>query len=189
VTSRKNIRIDSFSSSLEKSGETSRLSLGFFYRDVLDVAPELLGKNLVRQFDDGRIVKYRITETEAYRGIEDRACHASKGRTARTEVMFQDGGTVYVYLIYGQYWMLNFVTGREVDASAVLIRGIDGFSGPGRVGRELLLDRSFYGENLITSPRIWVEDAAIIAEIQTSKRIGIDYAGDDWAGKLWRFYF
>jgi len=165
----------------------TRLNAEFFHRDVLEVAPDLLGKILVRQFADGRIARYRITETEAYRGIEDRACHASKGRTPRTEVMFQEGGTVYVYLIYGQYWMLNLVTGNEGNASAVLIRGIEGFSGPGRVGRELQLDRSFYGENLINSGRIWVEDAEPISEIRTSKRIGIEYAGV-WKEKLWRFY-
>ena len=163
------------------------LSLEFFLRDILEVAPELIGKKLVRRFDDGRIEKYRITETEAYRGMEDQACHASKGRTPRTEVMFQDGGTVYVYLIYGQYWLLNLVTGIASDASAILIRGIEGFPGPGRVGRELQLDRSFYGESLINSTRMWVEDAEPVTEIKTSKRIGIDYSGD-WANKLWRFY-
>jgi len=163
----------------------NRLSSDFFLRDVLEVAPDLIGKKLVRQFKDGRIEKYRITETEAYRGAEDLACHASKGRTPRTEVMFGEGGTVYVYLIYGQYWMLNLVTGPESDASAVLIRGVEGFPGPGRVG--LQLDRSFYGESLITSSRIWVEDAELVSEIRTSKRIGIDYAGE-WKDKLWRFF-
>ncbi len=165
-----------------------RLPLDFFIRDVLEVAPELLGKLLVRQFDDGRIERYRITEVEAYRGIEDRACHASKGRTPRTDVMFAQGGTVYVYLIYGQYWLLNLVTGFEGDASAVLIRGVNGFPGPGRVGRELQLDRSFYGESLIHSPRIWVEDAEPVSEIKTSKRIGVEYSGEEWAAKMWRFY-
>jgi len=168
-------------------GEASRLPLDFFLRDVLDIAPALLGKLLIRQFDDARIERYRITETEAYRGIEDRACHASKGRTPRTEVMFGQGGMVYVYLIYGQYWLLNLVTGHEGDASAVLIRGIEGFPGPGRVGHELKLNKSFYGENLITSTRIWLEDAKPVTEIRTSKRIGINYSGE-WAGKLWRFY-
>lgn len=166
---------------------TDRLSPDFFLRDVLKVAPELIGKLLVRQFDDGRIERYRITEVEAYRGAEDLACHASKGRTPRTEIMFQEGGTVYVYLIYGMYWLLNLVTGEESDASAVLIRGIEGCSGPGRVGRKLQLDKSFYGENLFNSSRIWVEDAEPVAEIKTSKRMGIGYAGE-WAAKLWRFY-
>ncbi len=165
----------------------TRLTAEFFLRDVLEVAPDLIGKILVRQFDDGRIERYRITETEAYRGVEDRACHASKGRTPRTEVMFQEGGKVYVYLIYGQYWLLNLVTGPKSDASAVLIRGLEGFSGPGRVGRELQLDRSFYGESLINSDRIWLEDAEPVLEIKTSKRIGVEYSGE-WAEKLWRYY-
>ena len=165
-----------------------RLPSAFFLRDVLDVAPDLLGKYLVRRFDEDRIVKYRITETEAYRGMEDRACHANKGRTPRTEVMFQEGGTVYVYFIYGMYWLLNLVTGAENDPSAVLIRGIEGFPGPGRVGRELQLDRSFYGESLITSERIWIEDGDPVPEIKTSKRINIDYSGEEWVNKMWRFY-
>lgn len=166
----------------------NRLPFDFFLRDVLEVAPALLGKLLVRRFDDGRMVRYRITEVEAYRGTEDRACHASKGRTPRTEVMFQQGGAVYVYLIYGQYWLLNLVTGLDGDASAVLIRGVEGFSGPGRVGRELQLDRSFYGESLIDSSRIWLEDAESITDFKISKRIGVDYAGEEWAGKMWRFF-
>ena len=165
----------------------SRLSPAFFLRDVLEVAPDLIGKILVRRFDDARVERYRIIETEAYRGIEDLACHASKGRTPRTEVMFGEGGTVYVYLIYGMYWLLNLVTGEEGNASAVLIRGIEGFSGPGRAGRALQLDKSFYGENLASSSRIWVEDAEPVSEIKISKRIGIGYAGE-WADKPWRFY-
>lgn len=172
----------------EGAGGDIRLTTDFFLRDVLLVAPELLGKVLVRQLDDGRVVRYRITEVEAYRGTEDLACHASKGRTPRTEVMFQEGGKVYVYLIYGMYWLLNFVTGEEDHASAVLIRGIDGFSGPGRLGRELHLDKSFYGENLAISSRLWVEDAEPVVEFKTSKRIGIGYAGEEWENKMWRFY-
>jgi len=82
--------------------------------------------------------------------------------------------------------LLNLVTGEEGDASAVLIRGTEGFPGPGRVGRELQLDKSFYGENLINSSRIWIEEAAHIKEIKISKRIGIDYSGE-WKDKLWRF--
>lgn len=164
-----------------------RLAPEFFLRDVLQIAPDLLGKIIVRQFEDGHTERFRITDVEAYRGTEDLACHASKGRTPRTEVMFQEGGKVYVYLIYGQYWMLNFVTGKEDDPSAILIRGIEGFSGPGRVGRQLQLDRSFYGENLSKSSRIWIEDGDPVSEIRTSKRIGIDYSGE-WKEKMWRFY-
>jgi DNA-3-methyladenine glycosylase len=167
--------------------ERNRLPAGFFRRDAVTVARELPGKVLVRAFPNGEVRRYRITETEAYCGDSDLACHASKGRTARTEVMFKTGGHVYVYLIYGMYWMLNFVTGPEDEASAVLIRGLEGFSGPGRLGRELCLDRTFYGENLETSPRLWLEDAPPFQTIQAAPRVGIDYAGEPWVSKEWRF--
>jgi DNA-3-methyladenine glycosylase len=102
--------------------KNNRLSNNFFQRDVLQVAPELLGKILVRKFSNGNIERFAITEVEAYSGNSDRACHASRGKTLRTEVMFREGGLVYVYLVYGIHWLLNFVTGKQYDASAVLIR-------------------------------------------------------------------
>ena len=167
--------------------DSSRIPNSFFLRDVTQVAPELLGKLLVRRFEDGTIQKFVITETEAYRGGEDKACHANKGLTPRTKVMFDEGGLVYVYLIYGMYWMLNFVTGDVGDSSAVLIRGVEGISGPGRVGRALQLDKSFYGETLATSERIWIEDAGLKPQFTTAPRVGIDYAGEPWISKPWRF--
>ncbi|MFV0592197.1 MAG: DNA-3-methyladenine glycosylase [Draconibacterium sp.] len=166
---------------------SNRLPSSFFQYEVTDVAPRLLGKILVRKFDDGSIQKFMITETEAYRGMEDLACHASKGRTARTEVMFRNGGVVYVYLIYGIYWMLNFVTGTEDEPTAVLIRGVEGISGPGRVGRALNLNKSFYGEDLAISERLWIEDSTTNPAFITTPRIGIDYAGEPWVSKHWRF--
>lgn len=167
--------------------DSARLPNSFFQREVTEVAPDLLGKILVRNFEDGRVEKFRITETEAYRGGDDKACHANKGLTARTKVMFDEGGLVYVYLIYGMYWMLNFVTGKAGDSSAVLIRGLEGVSGPGRVGRALQLNKSFYGENLATSARIWIEDSGLKPKFTTAPRIGIDYAGEPWISKPWRF--
>ena len=166
----------------------------FFRQDVLTVAPGLLGKIMVRKWEDGRIEKFRITEVEAYRGMEDLACHAAKGRTKRTEVMFHAGGKIYVYLIYGMYWLLNIVTGNVDDPQAVLIRSCKSttdigkpvlYSGPGRVGRKLQLDASFYGE-LLPSPRIWIEDDGTVVTYMTTPRIGIDYAGT-WKHKEWRF--
>ncbi len=165
----------------------SRLTEGFFLRDVLQVAPETLGKIIARRFDSGMVERYTVTEVEAYRGVEDLACHASKGRTPRTEVMFQKGGQIYVYLIYGIYWMLNIVTGPENDASAILIRGVHEISGPGKVGKALKLDKSFYGENLQSSKRIWIEDAPPVKKYSATKRIGINYAGELWSCKPWRF--
>lgn len=166
----------------------NRLGSSFFRRDVLDVAPELLGKSLVRSFPDGTIARFIISETEAYKGIEDLACHASKGRTARTEVMFHQGGVIYVYFVYGMYWMFNFVTGNLGDASAVLIRGLDDTFGPGKVGKMLQLDRSFYGENMETSQRIWVEDSNPgKLNFTTHPRVGIQYSGEPWVSLPWRF--
>ncbi len=161
------------------------LSNEYFQQDVLVLAPDLLGKILVRRFDDGTTQRFRITEVEAYRGEEDKACHAFKGRTQRTEVMYHPGGKIYVYLIYGMYWMLNIVSGQEDHPQAVLIRGLEGVSGPGRIGKKLQLDKSFYGESL-PSPRIWLEDDGYIPAYRTTRRIGIDYA-EEWTEKEWRF--
>jgi DNA-3-methyladenine glycosylase len=166
--------------------DLKRLPATFFRRDVLEVAPQLIGKIIARHYPDGTLLRFRITETEAYRGEDDLACHASKGRTSRTEVMYHRGGKIYVYLIYGQYWLLNFVTGDVDFPAAVLIRGVEGISGPGRVGRALQLDRSFYGENITFSERIWVEDDGRKPEIETSARIGVAYAGN-WSQLPWRF--
>jgi len=163
-----------------------KLTRNFFSRDVLIVAPELLGKILVCRVGE-ELVSYRITETEAYRGIEDLACHASKGRTARTEAMFHSGGCIYVYLIYGMYWMLNIVTGLENDPQAVLIRGLEGIYGPGRLSRRLQITKNFYNEDITVSNRIWIENDGFKPQYQTSKRIGVHYA-KEWKDKPWRFY-
>lgn len=164
-----------------------RLKIEFYKQDAVTVAEKLLGKILIRVNENGSICRYKITETEAYLGEEDAACHASKGRTPRTDIMYSDGGNVYVYLIYGMYWMLNVVTGMENHPQAVLIRGIDEIIGSGKVGRELKIDKSFYGENLSNSKRIWIENAADVSEFTTAPRIGIDYAADEWKFKPWRF--
>jgi DNA-3-methyladenine glycosylase len=165
----------------------NRLDRDFFSRDVLLVAPDLVGKVLVRCYDDLRIERYLITEVEAYRGAEDLACHASKGRTPRTEVMYHQGGLVYVYLIYGMYWMLNFVVGELDNPQAALIRGLEGCYGPGRLTKRLSIGKEFYGEDLVKSAQLWVEDNNQPFEIRTAPRIGIDYAGE-WASKPWRYF-
>ena len=165
----------------------SRLTSGFYTQDAITVAEKLLGKVLVRIREDGTESRYIITETEAYLGEEDLACHASKGRTKRTEVMYSEGGHVYVYLIYGMYWMFNIVTGDKDYPQAVLIRGLANITGSGKVGRELGLDKSFYGESLLNSERIWIEDAPDAMNYLTAPRVGIDYAGEIWKSKPWRF--
>jgi DNA-3-methyladenine glycosylase len=168
--------------------EVKRLSKGFYTRDVLRVAPELIGKILAIRFENGILQRFLITETEAYRGIEDKACHASKGRTPRNDVMFEKGGKLYIYFIYGMYWMLNIVTGDENDPQAALIRGIEGYDGPGKLTRVLGINISFNGIDLTSSERIWIEDSGINPVFKTGPRIGIDYAGDPWKAKPWRYY-
>lgn len=163
-----------------------RLPLSFYERDVLEVAPELLGKILVRNSDHGQ-VKYMITEVEAYRGQEDQASHARFGKTMRNSVMFGSGGILYVYFIYGMYWMLNIVTGKAEQPQAILIRGAGNISGPGRVTKILSIDRSFNGENLSVSDRIWIEDHGFAASIVQKPRFGINYAGEPWKSLPWRY--
>lgn len=159
----------------------------FRSQTALFIAEDLLGKILVRDFGNGEIIRFPIVETEAYFGPDDLASHASKGRTPRTEIMFAEGGVIYAYLIYGVHWMLNIVTGPKDHPEAVLIRGVENCIGPGRVGKLLGLDRSFYGENLEFSERIWIEESNTKGKIITSSRIGIDYAGELWKNKPWRF--
>jgi DNA-3-methyladenine glycosylase len=165
----------------------SRLSRDFYTRDVLEVAPELIGKELVVRSESHTYINV-ITEVEAYRGTGDKACHANKGRTRRTEVMYQEGGKIYVYFVYGMYWMLNVVTGKIDIPQAVLIRGIDGCYGPGRLTKMMGINGSYYGEDLTTSEKIWIEDKGINPVFKTGKRIGIEYAGDPWINKPWRYY-
>jgi DNA-3-methyladenine glycosylase len=165
-----------------------RISKDFYIRDVLVVAPELPGKNLIIKLKDGSTGRFMITEVEAYRGSEDLASHASRGRTARTEIMFQEGGRLYIYLIYGKYWMLNIVTGEKDNPQAVLIRGVEQYPGPGILTRSLGIDKSFNGEDLHTSERIWLEDPGIKYQVKTSPRIGVDYAGEYWKSRPWRYF-
>jgi DNA-3-methyladenine glycosylase len=165
-----------------------KLSRDFFIRDVLEVAPELPGKTLVIRLSDGTAGRFRITEVEAYRGVDDMACHACRGRTPRTEIMFHEGGRLYVYLIYGMYWMLNIVTGKENDPQAVLIRGVENYPGPGKLTKSFGIDGSFYGEDLVISERMWLEDTGVNIAVKTGPRIGIDYAGEYWKSRPWRYY-
>jgi len=164
-----------------------RLKRNFYTRKALEVAPDLLGKLLVRKFST-KTINYKITETEAYCGEEDQASHAFKGKTPRTKVMYEEGGLVYTYLVYGMYWMLNIVTGKKDYPEAILIRSLERFDGPGKIGRELKIDKSFYGEDLTTSKRIWIEEPTVKEKfkILKAKRVGVDYAGK-WANKPWRY--
>ena len=164
----------------------------FFNHPTLRVARSLVGKYLVRDQGTG-IIAGRIIEVEAYVGPKDKACHASKGRTARTDVMFGPPGISYVYLIYGMYHCLNVVTEAADFPAAVLIRAVevDGtlIDGPGRLCRALGIDRSLNRLDMTSGTHLWFEDrdgSALRGKIRRYPRIGVDYAGA-WAKKLWRF--
>ena len=177
-------------STLQPASNFEVLTQHFFARPAPEVAPDLLGKHLVRSINGTEIATV-ITETEAYEGCEDLACHASKGRTRRTEVMFGQPGRFYVYLIYGIHQMLNVVTNVEETPSAVLIRAVDQVTGPGRLTRSLEIGKDLNGLPAQRSSGLWFEDRGIRIpqnDIQCSPRIGVDYAGPIWAKKLWRFH-
>lgn len=146
----------------------------------------LLGKLLCRNIG-GQVTKLRILETECYYGEEDTACHAHKGKTERTKIMYDSGGFAYVYLCYGIHNLLNIVTGHEGFPEAVLIRGVENCSGPGRLTKLLKIDRMLNGENLISSDRLWLEDDGYAPEHEVSRRVGIDYASEKYRNMLWRF--
>jgi DNA-3-methyladenine glycosylase len=167
----------------------SVLPPSFFQRPAAKVARDLLGKSLVRKHR-GKIVKAAICETEAYEGTHDRASHSFRGRTPRTEVMFGPAGRFYVYRIYGLHWMLNVVTGDVDEAAAVLIRGIEGVSGPARVAAALHIDASLNGRDAAPSSGLWFEDSDHPQKrlrVQRLPRVGVDYAGPLWAAKKLRF--
>ena len=191
------------------------LPRAFYDRDTLEVARDLLGTYLVRRLDGAELV-VRITETEAYVGAVDKACHAyGDRRTARTETLYAKPGTAYVYLIYGMYHCLNFVTEPEGTAAAVLLRGVEAVSGadlmafnrfgraydrltadqrknflngPGKVCRALALTRTHNGLDLTAGGELFLcAGEAPTGEIHVGKRIGIDYA-EEAVDFPWRFW-
>lgn len=167
-----------------------RILTQFYYdRPVLRVAEELLGKYLVRLYADGTQEAYMITETESYDGEKDLACHASKGRTKRTEVMYGSAGHWYVYLCYGMYYMLNVVTGSVGYPAAVLIRGLSDANGPGILTKKLGITKELNGKSLSKTAGLWIEDRGTIfakKDIIRTPRIGVGYA-KEWADKPYRF--
>ena len=186
----------------------------WFSRPTCVVAADLIGKVLCRQLTDSdgkqKILRMRISETEAYIGEGDAACHAHAGtRTARTEIMYNQGGVFYVYLTYGIHHMLNLVSGPAESPEAVLIRAgfftedserlldeqllsadkplsplkeIKQLAGPGKLTKHLQIDRDLYGEPITPASEVWIEDDGCQPPISLRPRIGIDYAGEakDW---------
>ena len=186
-----------------------KLPREFYTRsDVLEVARDLLGKNLVVRNRNRSRVAGIIVETEAYRGPEDRASHAYKARrTRRTETMYGIGGTAYVYFVYGMYYQFNVVTNVADVPHAVLVRAVEPSegldiirrrrpgrseyeltSGPGRLCLALGIDRKLDKADLL-GDRVWIEEGVSISPRQIARgpRIGIDYA-EEWVGKSWRFW-
>lgn len=159
----------------------------FFHRDALEVAPELIGKIFVRTLADGTILRERITEVEVYRGEEDKACHASKGRTKRTELLYGESGVIYVYLCYGIHWLMNVITGEKEQPQGILIRCGENYSGPAKLTKFLQIDGSFNGEKIVGNDRIRIEDDGCRPKIKTAPRVGIDYAGEYWKNIKWRY--
>jgi DNA-3-methyladenine glycosylase len=171
------------------------LPRSFYDRDTELVARELLGKCLAHRVD-GRLRVGRIVESEAYMGPHDRAAHSARGRTPRTEVMFGSPGRAYVYLIYGMHHCLNAVTGPAGHASAVLLRALEPLEniasstkGPGLLCRALGIDRRLNGHDL-TSHDFFIAAPARpeTISIVSRPRIGVGYAGEEWAAKPLRFY-
>ncbi|MCL2078133.1 MAG: DNA-3-methyladenine glycosylase [Oscillospiraceae bacterium] len=158
----------------------------FFLKTPLEAAPLLVGKLLCRNLN-GETIRLRITETECYMGVEDKACHASKGKTPRTSVLFEEGGIYYVYLIYGMHYLLNVVFGQKDIPGAVLVRCCEDFEGPAKLTKKLQIGKDFNRESVINSDRLWLEDDGYKPDIITLPRVGIDYAGEYWRNIEWRF--
>jgi DNA-3-methyladenine glycosylase len=187
-----------------------KLSASFYQqKDVVSLAQQLVGKVLCTSFDD-TVTSGIITETEAYCGRGDKACHANNGtRTDRTETMYKAGGVSYIYLCYGIHHLFNVVTNAPDKADAVLIRAIkpqEGkqlmlqrrdldkitpalTAGPGRLTQALGITTDYDGVDL-TQNTIWIEDQGISFsedELVATTRVGVSYAGED-ANLPWRFY-
>lgn len=189
------------------------LESNFFKRDTVEVAKNLLGKKIIRNIS-GNFFCAKIVETEAYLGLEDRACHSYGGNiTKRNEILYKEAGTIYVYLIYGMYNLLNIVTKNENDPEAVLIRAVEPIenidamslnrfgkiykdlssyqkknltNGPGKLTMAMEIDRALNGK-ILSQDYLYIEEGEDVRNIIETKRIGIDYAGED-ANLPLRFY-
>jgi DNA-3-methyladenine glycosylase len=166
------------------------LTKQFYLRPTVEVAKDLLGKFLVIE-KNGKKIAHMITEVEAYDGFEDKASHAAKGKTPRTKVMFEEGGIWYVYFIYGMYEMLNIVIGPREYPAAILIRGVEGINGPGKLTKAYGITREFNAKSATKETGLYFEDHGVLikpSQIKKSPRIGIGCAGPVWTKKPWRFF-
>ncbi len=218
-----------------------RLNANFFKQNTFKLAQALLGKYLLRQ-DGKNILIGKIVETEAYYGPKDKASHASRGKTERTKIMFDQPGTAYIYLVYGMYYCFNIVTEAKDFPAAILIRALEPVAGikqmyknrklkiknsklltfprcgmplrgldfrlytvltngSAKLCQALKIDKKLNGVNIITSPKLYLAEnpkekisakggsasGGKPSQIQSAKRIGVDYAGA-YKHKPWRFY-
>lgn len=162
-------------------------NINFFKTDTETLAKKLIGKWIETNID-GEIVKAQISETEAYLGVEDSACHSYKGkRTFRNEPMWQDAGTIYVYLCYGIHFLLNIVSKEKNQPEAVLIRALIGANGPAKSTKLLNINKSLNGQSIINNPKICLFDDGKIYNFHAKKRVGIDYALDKDRNAMLRF--
>lgn len=162
----------------------------FFLGPTEKVAEELLGKYLVRRFPDGHIDGRMITDVEVYDGFRDKASHASRGKTVRNTPMFGGPGYWYVYFTYGIHWMLNIVTREKDYPAAVLIRGVEGISGPARVTKYFSINKELNNQKATKKIGLWIEDRGVVIsknKIKKTGRIGVSYAGSYWSKRHLRF--
>lgn len=189
---------------VKESGLTP-LPRDFYNRDTLEVARDMLGCWLVREYN-GEQMAARIVETEAYCGAEDTACHAYRRRSPRTEAMFGPAGHAYVYLVYGMHWLLNVVTEPEGSPCAVLIRAVEPTAneaamrairqatgkqlsnGPGKLTRALTIDKALYGHDMTQGDKLWISAATHDDSIVSGPRVGIDYAQPEHRDAPWRLW-
>jgi DNA-3-methyladenine glycosylase len=165
------------------------LESAFFRRAGVRVGRELLGKYIVRA-TRGVEVALPITEVEVYDGPHDRASHAFRGKTERNQIMWSDAGRLYIYFVYGMHWLLNVVVGKKDYPAAILIRGADGSAGPARLTARLKITGEYNGKMATPANGIWFEDRGVHIRrggYQRLPRIGVAYAGAEWANKKLRF--
>jgi DNA-3-methyladenine glycosylase len=175
-------------SKVDQADDDRILAATFFDRPAEKVAYDLIGCHLHWR-EDGQSHSRIITETEAYIGAHDLASHAFKGRTKRNEAMFGHPGTFYIYFVYGLHWMLNVVTGPVGFPAAVLIRGVEGIVGPARLTKALGITGKLNGKLASKETGVWFSEGPRLARkhIMRSARIGVDYAGEEWSSKPYRF--
>ena len=158
----------------------------FFECPPDELAEKLIGKYLCR--DTGsEIIKDEIMETEAYFGVNDSASHARFGKTERNKLMWEEGGTIYVYLCYGIHEMFNIVSGKNGEVGAVLIRSTKSAKGPGKKKKKFKINRQLNGEKIINNNKIWLENNSKKINIKKEKRIGINFAENKDKNALLRF--